>query len=790
MRATLFAAPLVGAIGLAAFAVLHAGPTESGPAAAAKTDPALPLSHVVLFSSGVGYFQREGEVTGSARVDLAFPVGDVNDLVKSLVLQDTGGGRVTTVNYDGPDPIERTLRTFALDLTANPSLGQVINQARGEKVEVTLQQSANAAGGTLIGMVLGMESKLQSHGKDQMVDEDYLNLVCAEGLRSVKLTDVLRLRFLNPALDAELHRALDLIAGGRDHQKKTVSLAFKGDGKRLVKVGYVVESPVWKTTYRLALGPDSKAALQGWALVENTTDDDWNGVKMALVSGRPISFQMDLYQPLYVPRPTVEPERFASLRPPMYTGPITNQVGGGSVTGNGQGFAGALGGLAVAGGGGGIAGAGQPGNAFNGAIGFGGGSGQANLGFGGGAVGFGGGNIPFNRYQPAGQVGNPNPNFNNTQVAMDDGSQPAGRLTFEQLKERQKQLQEARGEAQRVGASVACLDPADSVASIASAAEIGDVCHYRIDDPVTLPRQKSAMLPIVTQPVEAAKVSIFNEAVHAKFPLLGVRFKNTATQPLMQGPVTVYVGGAYAGDSRVQDLQPGEERLLSYAIDTGTEVKVEMPTHPTALVAVKAVHGVLHATHRLQRSKVYLIRNHSRQDRTLVIEHPYTEAWTLVTPERPTEKARDVYRFQVAVKAGQAVRHEVVEEQRRPEIIRLNSAGDPTIELFLISPAVGPKLKEALSRVRELNAKLTATRRDLFVADGRLHEITADQGRLRANFEKVPPTSAAYKRYLEKFDQQETEIEKLQAEIKARQATEKAQQKDLDNFLAGLTIDG
>ena len=105
------------------------------------------------------------------------------------------------------------------------------------------------------------------------------------------------------------------------------------------------------------------------------------------------------------------------------------------------------------------------------------------------------------------------------------------------------------------------LDATQSVASVASAEDIGDVCQYVIDDQVTLPRQKSAMLPIVKQPIDASKISIFNESVHAKFPLLGLRFKVDASQPLMQGPVTVYDGPSYAGDSRLPDLQPGEERL-------------------------------------------------------------------------------------------------------------------------------------------------------------------------------------------------------------------------------------
>src|SRR5438045_5185437 len=78
---------------------------------------------------------------------------------------------------------------------------------------------------------------------------------------------------------------------------------------------------MWKSSYRLSLDKDNnKAFLQGWAIVENTTDEDWKEVSLGLISGRPISFRMDLYQPLYIPRPLVEPELFASLRPPTYSG--------------------------------------------------------------------------------------------------------------------------------------------------------------------------------------------------------------------------------------------------------------------------------------------------------------------------------------------------------------------------------------------------------------------------------------------------------------------------------------
>src|SRR5262249_12950409 len=126
--------------------------------------------------------------------------------------------------------------------------------------------------------------------------------------------------FTSPVMEREFKRALDVLATSHDTQKKMVSLAFTGEGRRHVRVGYVVENPIWKTSYRLVLDRGGKALLQGWAIVENPTDEDWNNCKMPLASGRPVSFQMDLYQPLYVQRPVVEPELFASLRPPAYEG--------------------------------------------------------------------------------------------------------------------------------------------------------------------------------------------------------------------------------------------------------------------------------------------------------------------------------------------------------------------------------------------------------------------------------------------------------------------------------------
>jgi hypothetical protein len=289
---------------------------------------------VILYSSGVGYFQREGAVEGNTRIDLSFPVTDINDLLKSMVLRDLNGGHISAVSYESQAPVEKTLKSFAINFTGNPSFTGILGQAKGERVEAVLLQSNATQPGTITGVIVGVEKQKQQVGKDAAVEVELLNLWCAEGIRSIRLADVQRIRFLNPVLESEVKKALETLALSHDTQKKAVSLSFNGEGKREVRVGYVIENPIWKTSYRLVLSKEDKPYLQGWAVVDNPSDEDWNGVRMALVSGRPISFQMNLYTPLYVPRPVVEPELFASLRPPTFEGgiptPTTAVAGGGS----------------------------------------------------------------------------------------------------------------------------------------------------------------------------------------------------------------------------------------------------------------------------------------------------------------------------------------------------------------------------------------------------------------------------------------------------------------------------
>jgi hypothetical protein len=699
-------------------------PAPNPPALSRPALAHLPIAQVILYSSGVGYFQREGTVEGDARVDLTFRVEDINDLLKSMVLQDLGGGHVSLVSYDSRDPVERSLKSFALDLTANPSLAQLLNQARGERVEVTMQQTVAGQPGTLVGTVVGVEMQKLPAGQNAVVDAAFLNLLAAEGLRSCKLADVQRVRFLNPVVDQELKRALDVLALAHDAQKKAVSITFTGEGKRPVRVGYVTEAPLWKTSYRLVLDKEQKPFLQGWAVVENTSDEDWTEVRMALVSGRPISFRMDLYQPLYVPRPLVEPELFASLRPVAYGGAMDDldKAAGKQVQE-----------------------AAPPG------------PGSLRRGQGGAAPGKEESEFHQGRQREV--------------LKLSKGREDAAYAD-----EMNRRLSER-------------LDLRAGISPTAAGAELGDYFQYVIRHPVTLARQKSALLPIAHTTVDGPRVSIYNEQVQPKHPLLGLKFKNTSGLHLMQGPITVFDGASYAGDARILDLQPQEERLLSYAIDLGTEVAPISKRDPDRLIQVKINRGVLYRTDKVRELKTYTIKNRSEQDRTLILEHPFRPDFKLIVPEKYAERTRDVYRFELTVPAGQEAKHEVVEERDVVSTVALSTADDQVIRVVVQSPVTSPQVQAALRQAQERRNRLAETQRDLAQAQRLVKEIAEDQARVRANLAAVPPTSKVYKTYLEKFEQQEAEVERLRGEIKRLQELEHQQRKEYDTFLANLTVE-
>jgi hypothetical protein len=490
-----------------------------------------------------------------------------------------------------------------------------------------------------------------------------------------------------------------------------------------VQVGYVIEAPIWKTSYRLILDEKARPYLQGWAMVENPTDEDWNNVKMALISGRPISFRMDLYNPLYINRPTVEPELFASLRPVTYRG------------------------------------------------GFGSGRELAEL-----------------RKQDAADE-----RLDRAKRGLvDDLKAKHSGVTYEPkapAAEKQMQLAGVAGGIATNGAAEFGVPlQRGTVQSAATAGALGDFFQYVIDHPVTLLRQKSAMLPIVGKDVEGAKVSIYNERVQVKHPLLGLRLKNTTGAHLNQGPITVFEGNVYAGDTQVLNVQPNEERLLSYAIDLGTEVDPKAGPGAQKITSVKAVKGIVTTTTKVSEEKTYKVVNRSQTDRTLVIEHPNrtSQQVKLVGTEKPVEETPEFHRFQTQVKAGETKSFTVKEERDVASTISLTNGAENQIRYFLSLSEASPALKKRLQEALRVKGEWDGVRRELDQIVRDLQRLNQDQDRIRKNLRETPSDAEVYKVYLKKLSEQEKEIDRLTESQKKLMADEFKAKKSYEDYLANI----
>ncbi|WP_447598656.1 hypothetical protein [Nitrospira sp. Nam80] len=661
--------------------------------------PILPLSKIVLYSSGVGYFQHDGTVQDRARLDLRFNVNQINDLLKSLVVQDLGGGKVASVTYSSRDPVAKTLGSFSINLNGNPTLGQLLTQMRGESVELA---SPNPIAGTLIGVEKKQES-VSDGGQRRLIETEYVNLFTEDGFRSIPLPSIQRITLVDAALNREVHTALAVLAMNHDTQKKTLSVIFDGTGSRQARIAYLTETPIWKTSYRLVLDDTRPAFLQGWAIVENTTEHDWTDVNLSLVSGRPISFIMDLYQPLYHPRPIVEPDLYASLRPQIY-GEAMDQAARVEEKAEGE-----------------------------------------------------------KREDP---VKDGRRRLDSKKPMRAGVPPPATGAAF---------ADEARA-------------MSEGVESVAEGREAGSLFEYRLGSPVSLARQQSAMVPILGQEIQGRKVSIYNQTVNVKHPLQGYRLQNSSPLYLMQGPITVFDGGSYAGDARIEDIAPGQGRLISYALDLKMEVEPKLEGGQQELVSVAIKKGALWVTRRMVEDRTYQIRNRDQKERALFIEHPYRADWKLIEPKEAAERTRDVYRFAVPVEPGGSASLRVKESLPIQESVQLMDSGVNQILLYLQAKEVSQRVKEALQKVVILRNKLDDTRSQRARQEQRIAEITAEHSRIRDNMQRLQHNSELYNRYVTKLDQQETELEKIRKTIDTLKGTEEEQRRELQAYLTALDV--
>jgi hypothetical protein len=271
--------------------------------AANPAGTSLPLRRVILYKNGIGYFEHSTQVKGSEELHIDFTTGQLNDALASLTAYDLGGGQITSVRFNSIAPLSERLRALHLPLSQRTSRQQFLN-------------------------VL-VVSVITDTGD----------------LRSFELGPGASVRVANGELRNDVAQYLKLIGSERAEDVRRMTITDNGTGERAVRVSYISEVPVWKSTYRILLPTDSKEKpiIQGWAVVDNTLGEDWKNVQLSLVSGAPQSFVQNLASPYYVRRPVVPLPHSALLTAQTHEGALMEMkkatgpgYGGGIGTGRGS----------------------------------------------------------------------------------------------------------------------------------------------------------------------------------------------------------------------------------------------------------------------------------------------------------------------------------------------------------------------------------------------------------------------------------------------------------------------
>ncbi len=710
------AAFLITFAGLAAIpSTSLAQPAANAPNSEVISGTSIPLSRLTLYRSGVGSFQRNGIINNNAKVQLRFNTDTINDILKSMVILDKSGGTIEGASYGSKDPLERRLASFAINVADNPKFSELVSRLRGS--EATLVTTD----GSVTGVILSVENRTETRldqGKNTSVNIPFANIITSGGIRSVNLDSIRSFTLSDQALQAELNKALAALAEYRAERTKTVEIGFRGEGARDIVISYVHELPVWKASYRLVL-PDEKPnandkvsapQIQGWAIVENTTDEDWQNIKLSLVSGRPVSFKMDLYEPLYVARPTVPVPTVPGVAPRIYD--------------LGKGI--------------------SP-------------SEQANRDPGRAAPG-----------SPA----------------------PARSAGTEGRKRMEAGLELQYDKAGAPPASISADDMTGYAAQAqAQAVETGEVFQYELVSPVTIQRQRSSMLPIITSSIDGRRLSIFNRADGSEHPMRGVELTNSTAAQLLPGPVAVFDTGIYAGDAQIGHVSPGDKRLLAYAVDLDVASQVKEDNNQS-LRKVRIVSGLLEHTYTYRRSIEYSFSNKdSKRGRTVLIEHPKDGFADLIEPKKPSEETNNLFRFELPLDAGKAGSLKVVQETVQYSTLELLGFDIGMLTRYSTEGKVSKAVLDAYRDASRRNQLVIDAQRKLNELEKEKAGISEDQNRVRQNLTSIDKTSDLYRRYMTKLNDQETRLETLNQELAAARASHESLRNDLNNFIANLNVE-
>lgn len=321
--------------------------------------------------------------------------------------------------------------------------------------------------------------------------------------------------------------------------------------------------------------------------------------------------------------------------------------------------------------------------------------------------------------------------------------------------------------------------------------EVGDLFEYRLNQPVTIRKNQSALVPIINAPVEAERVSVWSASSGPR-PRSAVWLTNATTNTLDGGAISVLEDATFTGEGLMDAVKPGERRLLSYASDLALLVDSRQDApEPERVTSVRIARGLMIIQREFRDRRTYTARNRDPKARTLIIEHPNRPGWKIVNDVKPEESASSVHRFRVQVPAKSTATLTIEEMRPAETTYQVTNLSDDQLALFVRQRAISAEAEKALRAILAKKGEIAAVATDISSRNAEIEGIFKDQERLRENL-KALGTRAEERplvlRYTRQLEEQEAHLDALRREIAEHEARRRQLQAQLEQLIGGISF--
>lgn len=562
-----------------------------------------------------------------------------------------------------------------------------------------------------------------------------------------------------------------------------------GTGDELV-ITYITDAPAWKPSYRLVVGDEGQVDVQGWAIVDNTTGEDWTQVKVGVGASSALSFRYDLRSVVHVHRETLGGQKSFAVAPP--TG---GAVHGGAKASKDGAVALALGDDLLS--------AARAGEAAPESIVVARAEAVEEV-----ALDKEDDGIDDLMADVGSSGGSPRPARRTRGAAKKPTDSRRARAQREQLRReaelRAKQAQRtqraqqadnrisglanrlvqsgetvvieayraqhqndaaaseqahfvrnrlielgvAPGRVQVQSKGHVAGQPAGVQMRLVSAAQVAEAnadpvgeSHFESDAPMTIPRGTSAMVAVLDEDTAGEVVYVYNpdgERGDGRFAFKAVRFQNPTESTLEAGPVTVYGAQRFIGEGLTDSIPPKSTALIPFALDRQVAIEQNAETRESIAKVVGVDRGSFTAELRHTRRTTYTVSNRGKTPATVFLRHTVGDGWTLGEAPELFERQGEAHLF--AVQVGPDASETVSIEAWTPMQRTLDLRAGAGVDLLRRWLDTGPTDKRFVDAVRTLlgihdqivahHTRINSTRAQLAELRQRSAELTHQIERL------------------------------------------------------------